>query len=614
MVASLVQAAPEASFQRLTPANGATVRSAKVMLSGRVDHDVYAAPLIRASLNGKPVPLDRGGRFSVEVPLKPGANTLKLQAAAPNPRQQTTMISAFIDGSMVYGSDETFAKSLRTLQGGRMKTSGDNLLPLDADGLFFLAGDVRANENLELLAIHTLFLREHNQLADAIAKAHPELDDEAIYQQARRIVAAELQVITYQEFLPALLGPGALRPYRGHDPAVNPGIATEFSTAAFRIGHTMVGGDIGFLDNDGNDIREEVDLADAFFNPAPIKETGPDPLLKYLASDNAQEVDTQIITALRDFLFGPPGTGGLDLASLNIERGRDHGIADFNTVRKAYGLPAVRDFQQITRDVSLAEKLRSLYGTPDPLDLWIGGLAEDHVPGSSVGPTFRRIIADQFERARDGDSHWHEREFFGKQLATLRSTRLSDIIRRNTSITKLQDNVFVFDPVNTLAGLTGRPGKLPADLILGPPAEPASYDGSGNHPLHPLWGSAGSPLLRFSPAAYADGISESSGADRPGARLVSNTVCTQTTTAPNNRMMSAWIYGWGQFIDHDLSITFTGTESLTIPVPAGDPSFDPQNTGTAVIPTTRSTYDASTGTAAATVNTKTLRITFKPAR
>ena len=82
---------------------------------------------------------------------------------------------------------------------------------------------MRANENVELSAIHALFVREHNQIASAIAANSQGLSDEKIFQRARRIVVAELQAITYNEFLPALLGPNALRPYTGYDPTVNAG-------------------------------------------------------------------------------------------------------------------------------------------------------------------------------------------------------------------------------------------------------------------------------------------------------------------------------------------------------------------------------------------------------
>src|SRR6185295_549731 len=140
------------------------------------------------------------------------------------------------------------------------------------------------------------------------------------------------------------------------------------------------------------------------------------PVLKYLASDPSSEVDTKVVNSVRNFLFGPPGAGGLDLASLNIQRGRDHGLADYNSTRAAYGLKKVTSFDQITSDPVLAGKLKDLYGSVDNVDLWVGGLAEDHVRGGSLGPTFRRILIDQFTRTRDGDRFWFENQFNGKDL------------------------------------------------------------------------------------------------------------------------------------------------------------------------------------------------------
>jgi peroxidase len=358
-------------------------------------------------------------------------------------RQQTNAITTFLDGSMIYGSDATTAASLRTFSGGKMKTSDGNLLPTNADGSF-AAGDVRANENPELMSLQTLFVREHNLQADKIAKANPKWTDEQIYQKARGIVIAEIQAITYNEFLPAMLGSAAPGPYRGYNPKVNPSISNEFATAGYRVGHTMVGDDIEFLDNNGNEIRGAASLAESFFNTDLVKQNGIDSVLKYLASDNSQEVDTQIVDGLRNFLFGPPGAGGLDLASLNIQRGRDHGLADYNDTRAAYGLPKVKTFADITKDPVIQQKLKDLYGTVDKIDLWVGGLAEDHLPGSSVGPTFAKIISDQFSRLRDGDRLWYQNTLKGPELDQIQNTHLADIIKRNTSLTNLQGNVFFF--------------------------------------------------------------------------------------------------------------------------------------------------------------------------
>ena len=367
-------------------------------------------------------------------------------------------ITAFIDGSQVYGSDAVRAAALRTLEGGRLKTSDGNLLPLNTMGLandnalglpaasLFAAGDVRANENIELTAIHTLFVREHNRLAAKFSAQNPGWSDEQIYQQTRRIVVAELQAITYNEFLPALLGQGALSTYRGYKQQVNPGIANEFSTAAFRMGHSLLGEDVEFLDNQGNPVHDEVELRDTFFNPTLLKETGIDGIFKYLASDVAQELDVHIVDEVRNFLFGPPGSGGLDLAALNIQRGRDHGLADYNATRVAYGLRPVTSFAEITKDVPTQQALEAAYGDVNDIDLWVGGLAEDHVRGASVGPLLSRILVDQFTRLRDGDRFWYQRDLSTRELRDVQGTSLADIVRMNTETRNLQANVFFFRP------------------------------------------------------------------------------------------------------------------------------------------------------------------------
>lgn len=375
-----------------------------------------------------------------------------------NPRQQINDITAFIDGSVIYGSDPVRADALRTHQGGRLTTSAGNLLPFNtlglpnanegpfADNQLFLAGDVRANENIELTAVQTLFVREHNRIADQIRARNPRLSDEQIYQYARAIVTAEVQVITFNEFLPAFLGPNGIPQYTGYNPNVNPGIANEFSTAAFRFGHSLLAPDVEFLNPDGTTQFPEVSLANSFFNPGLVEQTGVDPILKYLTVDNAQEIDNKIVPELQNFLFGPPGAGGGDLAALNIQRGRDHGLADYNTTRVAYGLAPVTSFAEISSDPEVQVKLEQLYGDVNNIDLWVGGLAEDHVAGSSVGPLFQRIIADQFQRLRDGDRLWYQSVYSGQALDDLQHVTLAQIIARNTVNGDLQANVFFFNP------------------------------------------------------------------------------------------------------------------------------------------------------------------------
>lgn len=379
--------------------------------------------------------------------------------SADNPRQQLNEITAWIDASNVYGSDIDRAQALRTKDGtGKLKTSGGDLLPFNTEGLpnaggpsdsLFLAGDVRANEQVGLTVMHTLFVREHNRLAEEFKRKHPRWDGDKIYERARRMVGAQMQVITYKEFLPALLGKDALKPYRRYDKKVDASIMNMFSTAAYRFGHSALSSTLLRLDASGNEIAEgNLALRDAFFNPdILINEGGIEPLLRGLAAQPHQRVDNLVIDDIRNFLFGPPGAGGFDLASLNIQRGRDHGLPSYNDVREGLGLPRAQDFSDISSDQEVVNRLSSVYGSVDDIDLWVGGLAEDPMPGAHVGELFYEIIVMQFESLRDGDRMWYKRMLSGKERREIENTKLSDIIRRNTDIgSEIPDDVFHLAP------------------------------------------------------------------------------------------------------------------------------------------------------------------------
>jgi hypothetical protein len=185
-------------------------------------------------------------------------------------------------------------------------------------------------------------------------------------------------------------------------------------------------------------------LAESFFRPSLIIEDGIDPVLRGLAAKIAQEVDTFCVNEIRNFLFGPPGSGGFDLVSLNIQRGRDHGLADFNQTRLDYGLTPVQSVQEINSDADVQQRLAEAYPSVNDIDLWVGGLAEEHVRGAIVGETFHAIIKDQFQRLRDGDRFWYERYLPNDLVRLVNQQTLSRIIRRNTDIgNELPNNVFV---------------------------------------------------------------------------------------------------------------------------------------------------------------------------
>ncbi|MEM9290736.1 MAG: peroxidase family protein [Acidobacteriota bacterium] len=374
---------------------------------------------------------------------------------ASSPRQQINEITAWIDASNVYGSDDERAEALRTLDGtGQLKTSEGDLLPFNVDGLpnaggdseaLFLAGDVRANEQVGLAAMHTLFVREHNRQARRIAAGNPQLSGDQVYQRARRIVGAQMQVITYREFLPVLLGPDPLEPYRGYRPQRNAAIANVFSTAAYRFGHSALSPTLLRLDADGEEIDAgHLSLRDAFFAPHRLTdEGGIEPILRGLAAQVCQRVDPFVVDDIRNFLFGPPGAGGFDLAALNIQRGRDHGLPSYNDLRRALGLRPARNFGEISSSQVIRRRLQRAYGNVERVDVWVGGLAEDRLPGAMVGELVGLILADQFAALRDGDRFWYQNALSPQEVRAVENTRLSDIIRRNTTIgDELQDDVF----------------------------------------------------------------------------------------------------------------------------------------------------------------------------
>lgn len=418
-----------------------------------LDHDLDLT-LAASPAEPFPIAVPAGDRWF--DPSSAGTATIALDRSAHRDvagvRQQTNALTSYIDASMVYGVDAVRAAGLRRLDGsGRLATSAGNLLPFNTGGLFnlpagpgfFVAGDVRVNEQVGLMAIQTLFVREHNFWADRIRLDQPQLDDDAVYQQARALVAAEIQAVTYREFLPVLLGPNALPPYRGYDPRLDASVSNEFATAAYRVGHTMLPPELLRLDGRYRPLPGgALSLAASFFNLAEVTANGIEPLLRGLVRQPAQEVDVHVVDEVRNFLFGAPGSPGFDLASLNLQRGRDHGLASYNDTRAAIGLPRVSSFAEISSDPRVAEALAAAYLTVDDVDLWIGGLAERRRPGALVGETFQRLLVDQFRRLRDGDRFWYQSYLPPAARTNVEQATLARIIQRNTGINGLQANVF----------------------------------------------------------------------------------------------------------------------------------------------------------------------------
>lgn len=345
-----------------------------------------------------------------------------------NPNSQIGLHSTYLDGGQIYGVDFTRARTLRAYKGGHLKVSSRNLLPFNGfgdenslgalidnapnkDSRYFVAGDVRVTEQTLLICIHTLFVREHNLVADELAAAFPQFNDEILYQTARAIVIAEYQSIVYSEWLPLLLHDKAPRPndFR-YNPSVDPTVSAILTTAAFRFGHTMIGTHV-MRRGPGSSSTAKIEmdpLRDVFFTPELVVNNGIEPFLRGAAWHKCKEVDVKIVDELRNFLVGEVGDSEhepvlVDLISLNLQRGRDMGLPSFNDIREIFKLKRYKTFSEFIEDSNLADLASDIYdGDVDLVDPFFGGLAEPHLSNAQLGETWSTIISEQFTRLRYG--------------------------------------------------------------------------------------------------------------------------------------------------------------------------------------------------------------------
>jgi hypothetical protein len=265
-----------------------------------------------------------------------------------------------------------------------------------------VAGDVRANENIALTGTHTLFAREHNRIVAALPAV---LSQELKFQIARRVVGAEQQFITYNEFLPAL--GVTLSPYRGYKPDVNATLTNEFATVGYRA-HSMIHGEFETdaeaadytpaqldairarhveVEQDGDELEFVTPLNIAFGNPELVRQIGLGPVMRGLSSESEYKNDEQIDNQLRSVLFQVPKPGApnpldcldgpplptcfnlvQDLGAIDIARGRDHGMPGYNDLRRAYGLAAKSSFKDITGEATESFPSDPLINAAHPID------------------------------------------------------------------------------------------------------------------------------------------------------------------------------------------------------------------------------------------------------
>uniref|UniRef100_A0A1B0CRK5 Uncharacterized protein n=1 Tax=Lutzomyia longipalpis TaxID=7200 RepID=A0A1B0CRK5_LUTLO len=420
-----------------------------------LDHDITATALNQGQ-NGQPIDC-----CSVEAQTHPECFSVPIEEGDPyfdeynvtcmgfirsapaptghfGPRQQLNQATAFIDGSAVYGSTDSRTKMLREHEGGRLRMfhTADNrtLLPLSTDpsdgcndavqnaaGKYcFDTGDSRANENLLLTSMHLIWARHHNHLAEGLSAVNPKWSDEKLFQEARKILGAQMQHITYMEFLPILFGKEFCEHLKifpdnsttdTYHSDVDPSIANSFAAAAFRFSHNLLPGLMNASRDDNT--TEAIHLHDMLFNPFSLwHPRGVDEAVASAVDTSLSRPDARFTTELTERLFEAPTE---DKPQLLFESWED--------ISSVVGSDATK-------------RLQMLYRRPDDIDVYTGALLESPVNDSLVGPTLLCMLGDQFLRLKEGDAFWYERirgpqRFTPSQRQEIRKTTLAGVICAN---------------------------------------------------------------------------------------------------------------------------------------------------------------------------------------
>eukprot|EP00095_Tigriopus_kingsejongensis_P000004 maker-scaffold342_size201858-snap-gene-0.19 protein:Tk00004 transcript:maker-scaffold342_size201858-snap-gene-0.19-mRNA-1 annotation:"PREDICTED: myeloperoxidase-like" len=498
-----------------------------------LDHDITSTPMIRG-LNGSildcrgcdangrhpgcyPILVPKGDKyFPLREPRTGRRKCIPFTRSLPGqtklgPREQINQNTAYVDASHLYGSHPCRLEDLRLHRRGHLRVLEHpksrvfkDLMPRHNEndecrsplGLCFHTGDDRSNEQPGLTSMHTLLLREHNRLADQLLALNPLWNDEKTFQEARKILVAINQHISYNEFLPRVLGSrmtGALGLtlessgyYRGYDPTCTADVHNEFATAAFRFGHSLIRPLFSMVSSTMKAMRDEgVRLRNHFNNPDVVYGSYfIDHILRGMVLSPMEQFDNTISEELTNHLFQERGRAfsGMDLAALNIQRGRDHGLPGYTKYRRlCLGKLEQSRFDQQPEDMfqpiqeledlkeifspTVANIVSRLYRHVDDIDLFTGGLAEKPLSGAVVGPTFACLIADQFQKLRQCDRFWYESpdenfRFTPEQLDEIRKVTLSGLVCRNCDIfTPMPRQAFdMTDPLrNPLIDCTNHP-------------------------------------------------------------------------------------------------------------------------------------------------------------
>lgn len=305
-------------------------------------------------------------------------------------------------------------------------------------------GDTRGDVHPGFTLLVTAQLRYHNKIAEQLAVIRTDWDDDRLYQESKKIVTAMHQHITYTQWVDSLLGTHDLRTndrklhedfYRA---GTDPSISAIFATSAFRL-HTLVPGSLQKR-NEKYKFAGKLLLRDVFHQPLKLLENSTnDDLIRGMAWQPAWEFNNLYSEDMTEMLFAEENDGafGMDIISLNVQRGRDHMIQGYSAYHEACGFGRASKWSDFLKFVprKLVERMLRLYKRPEDTDMYIAGNMERRVEGSLLGPTTHCLVEEQLARTRDGDRHFYTRpsEFNQAQLSAIKKAGSLTHILCNTA-------------------------------------------------------------------------------------------------------------------------------------------------------------------------------------
>ncbi|VVC27231.1 Haem peroxidase,Haem peroxidase, animal type [Cinara cedri] len=385
------------------------------------------------------------------------------------PREQLNQATHFLDGSALYGSSAKRMSALRNPNSGR----GQILVHQVDHDVQYLSelfrgpcsatdtecariGGNGANVHPMLTAMYTIWVREHNRIANELSYINAHWRDEKIFQETRKIVTALIQHITYNEWLPALVGDEHFLnwPLEDHkqpyDRIVDPGVSNAFAVGVLQpMIHSMMTDVVKFYNENGTE-KECISLKTYYAKSHTAQMNYTDLILKGMTLQRVQKVGMSFTKYITNFLYSDPHRNalGMDALALDIQRARDHGIPSYTRFRQFCGFSAIKNWDDLgnaVSDINILEKLKKFYNTWDDVDLIVGALLEKEMPHSMIGPTMACIIKEQFIRTKRGDRQFYDHPYVFKkeQLAEIKRMTLARVLCDNSrEFTRIQINVF----------------------------------------------------------------------------------------------------------------------------------------------------------------------------